>query len=89
MGFICPKYKINKSQITRNINKILPPNVTKFDEIPDESKYYKTVRNKKFMIFKSPNLIIFQSSFQEKLFVKYNEDIFVDDTFYITPKFRY
>jgi len=41
------------------------------------------------MIFKNPNLIIFQSSFQAKLFTQYNEDIFVSGTFYIAQKFSY
>jgi len=35
------------------------------------------------MIFKNPNLIILQSPFQAKLFMKYNKDIFADSTFYI------
>ncbi|KAL6595179.1 hypothetical protein U3516DRAFT_850327 [Neocallimastix sp. 'constans'] len=41
------------------------------------------------MIFKNPNLIIFQFPFQAKLSMKYNEDIFADGTFYIAPKFSY
>jgi len=41
------------------------------------------------MIFKNSNLIIFQSPFQAKLFREYNDDIFVDDTFYIAAKFSY
>ena len=41
------------------------------------------------MIFKNSNLIIFQSPFQAKLFKKYNDDIFVDGTFFIAPKFSY
>jgi len=82
MILICPEYKINKSQITRNINKQLSPDVTKF-KISDKSKYHKTVRNVNFMTFKNPNLIILQSPFQTKLFMKYNEDIFADSTFYI------
>jgi len=41
------------------------------------------------MIFKNPNLIIFQSPFQTKLFTKNNENIFADDTFYIIPKFSF
>ncbi|KAL6621410.1 hypothetical protein U3516DRAFT_779226 [Neocallimastix sp. 'constans'] len=69
MGFICLKYDTIKSQITRNINKQLPP------------------CNKNFMIFKNPNLIILQSPFQAKLFMKYIEKIFSDGTFYIAPKF--
>jgi len=39
------------------------------------------------MIFKNPNLIILQSPFQAKLFMKYIEKIFSDGTFYIAPKF--
>jgi len=41
------------------------------------------------MIFKNSNLIIFQSPFQVKLFREYNDDIFVDGTFFIAPKFSY
>jgi len=89
MGFICPEYKTIKSQITSDINKKVLLDETKIDEIPNELKYYKTVRNENYMIFKNPNLIIFHSSFQEKLFMKYTEDIFVDSTFYIVPKFTY
>jgi len=38
MRFIYSVYKTIKSKITRNIYKILPPDVTKFDEISDEIK---------------------------------------------------
>jgi len=38
---------------------------------------------------KNINLIIFQSPFQVKLFREYNDDIFVDGTFLIVPKFSY
>jgi len=42
------------------------------------------------MLLKNPNLIIFQSPFQTKLFMKYSEIyIYGDDTYYITPKFSY
>ena len=41
------------------------------------------------MIFKNSNLIIFQSPFQAKLFSEYNDDIFIDGTFFIAPKFSY
>ncbi|ORX64514.1 hypothetical protein BCR32DRAFT_287055 [Anaeromyces robustus] len=56
IGFICPEYNTVRSQTTRYINKKLPYNIiTNFDEIPDESEYYKTKRNEKFMIiFQSP-----------------------------------
>ncbi|KAL6589326.1 hypothetical protein U3516DRAFT_675499 [Neocallimastix sp. 'constans'] len=89
MGLICPEYNSIKSQISRNLNKKLPSNVTTFAEIPSESEYYKTKRDENFMIFKNSNLIIFQSPFQAKLFREYNDDIFVDGTFFIAPKFSY
>ncbi|KAL6632924.1 hypothetical protein U3516DRAFT_792057 [Neocallimastix sp. 'constans'] len=89
MGLICPEYNSIKSQISRNLNKKLLSNVTTFAEIPSESEYYKTKRGENFMIFKNSNLIIFQSPFQAKLFREYNDDIFVDDTFFIALKFSY
>ncbi|ORX63230.1 hypothetical protein BCR32DRAFT_251688 [Anaeromyces robustus] len=78
MGFICPEYDTIRSQILRNINKQIHTDITTFDEIPNESIYYKTERGEDFMIFKNPNIIIFQSPFQAKLFSKYYEDIFAD-----------
>jgi len=47
------------------------------------------MRGENFMIFKNSNLIIFQSPFQVKLFREYNDDIFVDGTFFIALKFSY
>jgi len=64
MGLICPEYSAIRSQIIRNINKQFPSNIKSFDDIPIESKYYKTKRNENFMIFKNTDLIIFQSPFQ-------------------------
>ncbi|OUM57982.1 hypothetical protein PIROE2DRAFT_21416 [Piromyces sp. E2] len=86
-GFKYPEYKSSRSQITKNINKQLPPDIETFEEIPDKSKYSKTERGENFMIFKNHNLAIFQSPFQAKLFSYYDEDIFVDGTYYAAPKF--
>ncbi|KAL6622171.1 hypothetical protein U3516DRAFT_744799 [Neocallimastix sp. 'constans'] len=60
MRFIYSEYSTIKYQIRRNINKQLSPDITIFDEISDESKYYETIRNENFIIFKNPNLIIFK-----------------------------
>ena len=60
MGLICPEYSTIRSQIIRNINKQFPPKIKSFDDIPIESEYYKTKRNRNFMIFKNTDLIIFQ-----------------------------
>ena len=75
MGFLCPEYNSLRTQIARSINKRLPSDIKTFDEIPNESIYFKTERDEDFMIFKDSNLIIFQSPFQAKLFTQYNEDI--------------
>ncbi|ORY12375.1 hypothetical protein LY90DRAFT_518355 [Neocallimastix californiae] len=88
MGLICPGYNSIKSQVTRSRRKQLPPDITTFDEIPNESKYYKTKRDENFMIFKNNDLIVFQSPFQAELFSK-NKHIFADGTFYIAPIFSY
>ncbi|KAG4103918.1 hypothetical protein H8356DRAFT_1419868 [Neocallimastix lanati (nom. inval.)] len=89
MGLICPEYNTIRSLIIRNINKQFPPNIKSFDDIPIESKYYKTKRNENFMIFKNTDLIIFQSPFQAYLFSNYHKNIFADGTFYAAPKFSY
>jgi len=88
MGFICPEYKRVKSQITRNINKQLPPDIKSFDDIPNESQLYRTERNDNFMIYKDYELIIFQSPFQAELFTKYNEDIYTYSYFYTGPTYN-
>eukprot|EP00833_Pecoramyces_ruminatium_P007277 jgi/Orpsp1_1/1181309/evm.model.c7180000076714.1 len=85
----------------RSINRKFPQDINTFDEIPEESEFYKTCneyttfhntklyktkRNEKFMIFKNSSLIIFQSPFQANLLNFYSEDIFADGTFYAAPK---
>ncbi|KAL6594131.1 hypothetical protein LY90DRAFT_514337 [Neocallimastix californiae] len=89
IGFICPEFKSIKSQIIRDINKQLPPNISSFEEIPEKHYLYITKQNENFMIFKNQNVIIFQSPFQAFLFKKYCDDLFVDGTFYIAPDFSY
>ncbi|ORY46692.1 hypothetical protein LY90DRAFT_509246 [Neocallimastix californiae] len=89
IGFICPEFKSIKSQIIRDINKQLPPNISSFEEIPEKHYLYITKQNENFMIFKNQNVIIFQSPFQAFLFKKYCDDLFVDGTFYVAPDFSY
>ncbi|KAL6613152.1 hypothetical protein U3516DRAFT_750704 [Neocallimastix sp. 'constans'] len=58
MGLICPEFNSIRTQILRSQNKQLPPDITTFEEILEESEYYKTENGDNFMIFKNPNLII-------------------------------
>ncbi|KAL6631899.1 hypothetical protein U3516DRAFT_792594 [Neocallimastix sp. 'constans'] len=37
MGLICPEFNFIKTQIIRSQNKQLPPDITTFEEIPEES----------------------------------------------------
>ena len=64
-----PEYNSIQSQITRKINKIKIKDIETFEDIPDDSVYYKTEKKDKF------DIIIFQSSFQAAIFKKYHEDV--------------
>ncbi|KAL6631776.1 hypothetical protein U3516DRAFT_737393 [Neocallimastix sp. 'constans'] len=57
MGLICPRFNSIESQVTRNRRKQLPPDITTFDEIPNESIFYKTKKDENFIIFKNHDLI--------------------------------
>jgi len=82
-------YNSFRNYIRRSMNKQYPTDIKTFDEIPDESKYIKTVNDEDFMIFKNSDMVIFQSPFQAKIYSKYHEDIFADGTFSIVPKCGY
>jgi len=81
------------SQVIRSRRKQLPPDITTFDEIPNESKKKNTIKQKRdkiFMIFKkNHNLIVFQFPFHTELFSKNKHTFFMDGTFYIAPIFSY
>ncbi|KAG4101674.1 hypothetical protein H8356DRAFT_1421696 [Neocallimastix lanati (nom. inval.)] len=42
IGLICPEFNSIRTQIIRCQNKQLPTDITSFEEIPEESEYYKT-----------------------------------------------
>ncbi|KAG4107011.1 hypothetical protein H8356DRAFT_1625135, partial [Neocallimastix lanati (nom. inval.)] len=56
------KNEIRKTSIPY-IKKQLPPDISKFNEIPDKSEYYINEGDENFMVYKNSNIIIFQSSF--------------------------
>ncbi|KAL6595788.1 hypothetical protein U3516DRAFT_765649 [Neocallimastix sp. 'constans'] len=68
------EYETSKSIVKHKIKETLK--IILFLWILDQRNIIK--QNDNFMIFKNPNLIIFQSPFQAKLFTQYNEDIFAD-----------
>ena len=64
-------YNSVRTQMVRTMKKQYPPDVKTFDEIPDESDYFKTERKEDFMIFKNSDIVIFQSPFQANIYSKY------------------
>ncbi|OUM66061.1 hypothetical protein PIROE2DRAFT_6863 [Piromyces sp. E2] len=50
IGKYCPNYISVRTQMMRTINKQYPSNIKTFNEILDESKFFKTVRDDNFKI---------------------------------------
>ena len=51
-GIRAPSYDDIKSGLYKNMSKILPEEVNSFNDIPDDSIYYKTIDEENFMFFK-------------------------------------
>lgn len=66
-GFLVPDYNSIRSSVNRIINKIIPNEITNFDEIPDEHDYFKTLTGDKFLLGKGSTYVIFQSEYQDSL----------------------
>lgn len=66
-GFLVPDYNSISSSVNRIINKIIPNEITNFDEIPDEHDYFKTLTGDKFLLGKGSTYVIFQSEYQDSL----------------------
>ena len=88
----------NPNEITSNFHSIystlykekiknLPEDFDSFNNIPDNHEFFKTINNEPFLIYKNnlKGILVFQSPTQAKLMNKYNEDLFLDGTFYIAP----
>ena len=56
---------------------------------PDNSLFYKTVKDENFMIYKNNNLMIFQSPSLAKIQLKLGELVFCDETYFIFPAITY
>ena len=88
-GIRAPSYDDIKSGLYKNMSKILPEEVNSFDDIPDDSIYYKTIDEENFMFFKNDKIIIFQSPNLAKIHIKYGSTVFGDATFYSCPSIAY
>ena len=79
-----PIFENVKSSMYRYINKNIPKDIEILNELPDDSEYYKT--GEKFLFYKNNNLVIFMSTNQANLLYEYNQQVFIDGTFYVIPK---
>ena len=78
-----------KDSIYRYINKQIPKDIEKLEDLPDNSIYYNTISGDKFMFYKNNKIVILMSPMQAQLCYNYNDHCFIDGTFYTAPKCAY
>ena len=88
-GIKSPVYSSIISTLYNDISKKFPKDILSFETAPDESIYYNTLSNTKFLLYKDNNVIIFQSENLAKIQAKHCEVIFCDSTFYSSPAIAY
>ena len=86
-GIKGPSFNSIKSSLFNAISSSLPLDLDSFDNIPDESIYYNTIHNHKFLYFKNNKICIFQSNNMIKIHLKYGSKIFCNATFKACPSF--
>ena len=69
-GTKSPSFDSIKTTSFKEVNKSFPNNITAFDKAPDESIYYKTINNQKFLLYKDKEVIFFQSEDQARIQAK-------------------
>lgn len=76
------------SCIYRHINKGLPKNISKIDEIQEDSAYLLTKDQLKFLALKKEKFVLFMFEYQTKILIENHNDLFSDGTFRIaSPPF--
>ena len=75
-----------KSSMYRLINKNIPKDIENLNELQGDSEYYKTLTGEQFLFYKTDYLLVFMSTNQANLLYEYNQHVFIDGTFYASPK---
>ena len=88
-GIKSPSFDSIKTTLYKEINKSFPINIVSFEDAPDESIYYQTISNQKFLLYKDEEVIIFQSEDQARIHAKHGNLVFCDATFYSAPQMAY
>lgn len=88
-GIKAPAFTTIKNTLYKQINTILPDDIQNSALAPDDSIYYKTLKDEKFVIYKDEYLMIMQSPNLAKIQKKLSNIIFCDATFFICPAISY
>lgn len=83
---LAPSFNSIKSGIYRQINKNIPTEPENIEDIPNDFIGFQTNDNKKFLIYRDSNLMIFQSDNKAKILNTYPNDLFTGAIFKICPK---
>ena len=76
-GIKVPTFTTIKNTLYKQANKILPDDIANLASAPDESIYYKTLKDEKFVIYKDEDLMIMQSPNLAKIQMKLGNIIFL------------
>ena len=71
------------------MNKNIPKEIESLEDLPEESDFYKTIKEDSFLIYKTISILIFMNIIQSRLLYKYNEHVFIDTTFFVAHKAAY
>ena len=81
-GIRGPSYKSIESGLYKKMSNILPKEMDSFENIPDDSIFYKTMDMQNYMYLKNNNITFFQSPNLAKIHIKFGATVFGDATFY-------
>ena len=71
------------------MNKNIPKEIESLEDLPEESDFYKTIKEDSFLIYKTISILIFMNIIQSRFPYKYNEHFLIDGTFFVVPKAAY
>ena len=81
-----PSFNTIKPSIYRLINKNIPKDFEEISELLYDSPYYYTERGDKFIAYKSEKIVLLIRKFQAQLIYSSQDHMFLDGTFYSSPK---
>ena len=87
-GIRAPSFNTIKNCLYKEINKVLLDDIVNLEITTEESIYYKSLKDEKFVIYKYSDLLGLQSPDLSKIQLL-GTILFCDATFFICPSFSY